>query len=166
MKKIIAFILVLACIGGLATACGEIASDITANVMEAAKKELETQVKEKVEEYKVTVVEMKTAFGDINDVDAEYQFYCAMLIKTDSEDSASTCAGALGKVFGKAGYEKQTDSKVESQYLTKQSITYSHSDFEGGNFYTVYVYVEDITKVVDMEAIKDKISDVAASIGK
>ena len=166
MKKIIALILVLACIGGVATACSEIASDITANVLEAAKKELETQVKEKVEEYKVTVVEMKSAFGDINDADAKNQFFCALLIRTESETSASTCADALKKVFGKAGYMMQVDSKVESEHLTKQTITYSHSDYEGGNYYTVYVYVEDITKVVDMEAIKDKISDVAASIGK
>jgi hypothetical protein len=166
MKKIIAFLLILACVGGLATACGEIASDITSSVLEAAKKELETQVKEKVAEYKVAVVEMKTAFGDINESSAENQFYCAVLIKTDSEESASTCSGALGKVFGKSGFEKQTSNKVESEFLTKQTITYNHADYEGGNYYTVYVYVEDITKVVDMEAIKDKLSDVAASIGK
>ena len=166
MRKLIAFLLVIACVAGIISACSEIASDITANVLDAAKKELETQIKEKVEEYKVTVVETKTAFGDINDVDAEYQFYCAFVICTESETSASTCADALGKVFGKAGYMVQTGSKVESQYLTKQTITYDNTDFEGGNYYTIYVYVEDITAVVDINAIKDKISEVAGSLGK
>ena len=166
IRKIIALFLVVACVGGVIAACGDIASDITANVLEAAKEELENQIKEKIEEYKVTVVETKTAFGIINDAGAEHQFYFALLIQTDSEDSASGCANAVGKLFGVSGYAAQTGSEVTSEYLTKQSITYDHDNFEDGNYYTVYVYVEDITKVVDLSAIKDKISNAAASIGK
>lgn len=162
IRKIIAIALIFACLSGLAVGCGEVASDITASVLEAARAELEAQVKAKIEEYKVTVVETKTAVGDINDSDAEYQFFFALLIQTDAEDSAAGCAAAVGKLFGEAGYMAQKDNFVSSEHLTKQFLTYKNSDYTAGNYYTVYVYVEDITKVVDMEAIKDKV----ASLGK
>lgn len=162
IRKIISLVLIFACLSGLAAGCGEVASDITANVLEAARAELENQVKAKIEEYKVTVVETKTAVGDINEDDAEHQFFFALLIQTDAEDSASGCATAISKLFGKSGYMVQKDNFVSSEHLTKQFLTYKHSDYSEGNYYTVYVYVEDITKVVDMEAIKDKI----ASAGK
>lgn len=162
IRKLIALILVAACVAGVAAGCGEIASDITANVLEAAKAELENQVKAKIEEYKVTVVETKTAVGNINDADAEHQFFFALLIQTDSEDSAAACADAVGKLFGTSGYMAQSDKAVNSEYLTKQFLTYNTTDYKEGNYYTVYVYVEDITKVVDIQALKDQL----ASIGK
>lgn len=162
IRKMIALILVAACLAGIAAGCGEIASDITANVLEAAKAELENQVKTKIQEYKVTVVETKTAVGDINDAEAQHQFFFALLIQTDSEDSASACADAVGKLFGTSGYMAQTDAFISSEYLTKQFLTYGNTDYSQGNYYTVYVYVEDITKVVDIQALKDQV----ASIGK
>ena len=147
-RKLMAFILVLSCTLCLFAGCGAV-GDIADNVLAAAKTELENQIKAKIEEYKVTVVETKTVFGQLND-DGKYQFCCAMLVQTNSEDSAADCAKGVGKLFGESGYVKQAGSTVENEHLVNKTITYDHTDFSEGNYYTVYVYVADMTKVVDL----------------
>lgn len=148
IRKMIAVLLAISCAVGLFAGCGAI-GDVADEVLAAAKTELEKQIKAKVEEYKVEVVETKTAVGKIND-DGKYQFYCAMLVKTNAESSAEDCAKAVGKLFGESGYVKQSGSDVVSDKLVHKTITYEHDDFEEGNYYTIYVYVEDVTKVIDM----------------
>ena len=151
MRKIIAFALIAACIMGLFAGCGDVVSEVADSVLTAAKAELEKQIQAKVQEYKVTVLETKTVFGDLNG--GKYQFYCAFLVQTDSESSASDCAEGLGKVFENSGFVKQTESKVQSDKLVNKEITYDNADFTADNYYTVYVYVEDVTKVVDLNKL-------------
>ncbi len=148
IRKIVAFVLMLACLMGCFAGCGDAVSDITDSVLSAAKTELENQVKAKIQEYKVEVVETKTVFGQLND-EGKHQFYCAILIKTNAESSAEDCANGVGKLFGTSGYVKQTGSQVESEYLVKKTVTYNQTDFSEDNYYTVYVYVADMTKVID-----------------
>lgn len=155
MRKMIAFILALAFIVCCFAGCGEAVSEVADSVLSAAKAELENQIKTKIEEYKVTVVETKTAVGKLNG-DGKYQFYCAILIQTNTESSAADCADGLGKVFGTTGYMKQTGSQVESEYLVNKTITYKQTDFSEDNYYTVYVYTEDLTKIVDLSSLTDK----------
>ena len=158
IRKFIAFVLVTACCIGLFIGCDAV-SDITDNVLAAAKEELVNQIQAKVEEYKVTVAEAKSAVGKLNDEGGKYQFYCAFLVQTNAESSAEDCANAMGKLFGESGYVVQAGSKVESKHLVHKSITYDHTDFSEGNYYTVYVYVADISKVIDLNAIADAIKD-------
>ena len=163
MKRIICLLLAAVCALGLLAGCNEVVSDIADNVLAAAKDELINQIKEKVEQYKVTVKETKAAVGTLNDEGGKHQFYCAILVQTNEESSAKDCADALGKVFGESGYMAQADSKVESDHLVHKTISYNTTDYSAGNYYTVYVYVSDITKIVDMNAIQDAIS---GAIGK
>lgn len=163
MKRIICLMLVLVLATSLFTGCGEAVSEVADNVLAAAKEELVNQIQLKVEEYKVTVKETKTAVGKLNDDGGKYQFYCAILVQTNTESSAKDCANALGKVFGESGHVAQTGSAVESEHLVHKTITYNHSDYSEGNYYTVYVYVADITKVVDLNAIKDAISSAVST---
>ncbi len=151
MRRIIAFTLMIACLLGCFAGCGGAVSEVADSVLEAAKAELENQIKAKIEEYKVTVVETKTAFGDLSG--GKYQFYCAILVQTNAESSAADCAEGLGKLFPNAGFVKQTGSQVESEQLVNKTITYGQTDFSADNYYTVYVYVEDITKVVDLSKL-------------
>ena len=58
MALVLTFVLVFSLCG-----CGEVVSDIAGNVADAAAKELEAQIKKTVEEYKVEVVEIKSAIG-------------------------------------------------------------------------------------------------------
>ena len=163
MKRIVSLLLALTLALGLFAGCGEAVSDVADNVLTAAKEELMKQIQEKVETYKVTVKETKAAVGTLNDDGGKYQFYCAILVQTNTESSAGDCADALGKVFGESGYDLQTGSAVKSEHLVHKTLAYDTEDYSGGNFYTVYVYVADITKVVDLNAIKDAISNAVGT---
>lgn len=147
MRKIIAWIMALACTVCLFAGCSDM-SDIAGNVLEAAREELVNQIKAKVEEYKVTVVETKTAVGKLNDDGGQYQFFCAILVQTNTESSAEDCANAMASLFGKAHYMAQSGSQVHSEFLIHKTITYDHTDFSAGNYYTIYVYAEDLTSIV------------------
>ena len=94
MRKIIAFALLIACLLGCFAGCGKAVSDVADSVLNAAKAELENQIKAKIEEYKVTVAEVKTAVGKLNG-DGKYQFYCAILVQTNTESGAADCAEGL-----------------------------------------------------------------------
>ncbi len=160
MRKLIGSLVILVVIVGviLCFVFGkDTVSDVAEKVMDAAKKELTEQIEEKLEEFGVEVVEVKPALGELNDDGGERQFFCAALVQTNSEDSAADCAKALKKVFGDADYMVQTDRKVEHDLLINKIITYKQKDFSEGNYYTVYVYVEDIEDIVDLDKLEKKI---------
>ena len=158
MKRMICLLLAAVCLMGLLAGCNGVVADVADNVLSAAKDELMAQIQEKVEQYKVTVKEMKSAVGTINDEGGKYQFYCAILVQTNEESSAADCAKALTAVFGQGGYMPQTASNVVSDKLVHKTLAYNTTDFSEGNFYTVHVYIPDITKIVDLQAIQDAIS--------
>lgn len=134
-------------------------TDIAGGVLAAAKEELGDQIEEKLAEYKVEVVETKTTAGKLNDDGGELQFYCAALIRTNSEKSAKDCAEALKKLFGETGYQIQTEKVVESEHLVYKTLTYNHEDYSAGNLYTVYVYADDVSEIIDLEAIAEKVKE-------
>ena len=144
MKRILSVLLCLALVLALA-GCGETVSDIAGNLLDAAKKELENQVKATLEKYKVSVVEIKTAAGHLNGEEKANQFFCAALVQSNSESVPQSCADALGKVFGEASVHPQSTSKLDSPYLVHKEITFDHTDFSAGNYYVIYVYSADIS---------------------
>jgi hypothetical protein len=153
MKKIVALLLatVLFCLTGC-----QVVGDIAGNVAEAASEELKKQVQQALQEHKVEVVELKTAVGKLNDEsDAKLQFFCAVLLKTNSQDSLNACVGTLGSLFPESGSVVQTQSKVESDHLVHKGITYDFTGFsEDQVYYTVYAYVPDISiKLPDLESM-------------
>ena len=152
IRKITALVLTVACLLCCFAGCSGTLTEIKDSVLAAAKTELENQIKAKIAENKVEVLETKTAFGKLND-DGKYQFFCAMLIQTNSEENASDCARTLGGLFGETSYQPQTGSAVEHEYLVYKTVTYSRTDFSEGNYYTIYVYVEDMTQVVDVSKL-------------
>ena len=154
MRKAIALLLALCCAVCLFSGCDAV-SEVTDNVLAAAREELMNQIRAKIEENKVTVVEAKSTVGKLNDAGGKYQFFCAMLVQTNSADSAENCAQAVAALFGRASYMAQTGSHVESQYLVHKTITYNHTDFSAGNYYTVFVYVEDLTAFIIPGGVTD-----------
>lgn len=149
IRKVVSLILVAVLLCGAFAGCG-LVEEIADSVVAAAKQELENQIKAKLEEQKVDAVEMKTAFGKLNDEGGEYQFFGAVLVKTDSQMLPQAAADALAKLFTDAGLVAQTGSKVENAHLVHKDITYDHSDFSDGTYYTIYVYTS-----LSMEALKD-----------
>lgn len=148
-RKWMAMLLVLCCLMGTLAGCVSV-GEIADSVVSAAKAELEKQIQDKIQEYKVSVVEMKTAFGKL-DGNGSYQFFCAVLVQSNSENSVSDCAKGMEKIAGVTGYMKQTTATVDSDHLQNKTVTYAHSDFSEDNYYTVYMYVADVTKIVDLK---------------
>ena len=75
-RKYISLILAAILLLTSLTGC-EVVSEIAGNVADAAMEELEAQVKETLETYKVEVVEIKTAVGKLNGSSGDIQFFCA-----------------------------------------------------------------------------------------
>lgn len=143
-RKSICFILTVALLLGVLSGCSVIGK-IFGNVAEAAKEELEKQVKEVMESYKVEVVEIKTAFGKLNgDDDRAMQFFYAALIRSDSEESVKKCLDAIKPLFEDAGYKAQTGKEVESDYLVHKTISFN-TEIDGSGYYLVYAYNSSLT---------------------
>ena len=157
MKKILALLLaaMLLCLSGC-SGFGDIVGNIAGNVAQAAEEELKNQIRQTLQEYKIEVVEMKTAVGKLNsETDSKLQFFCAVLITASSDQGLNACVSALQAVFPEAGSMKQTQSKVEHSHLANKGITYDFTGFSDGKaYYTVYAYVPDISiKLPDLESM-------------
>ena len=144
VRKVVSLVLAAFMLCGIFAGCNAV-GEIAGNVADAAMKELENQVKATLEKNKVNVVELKTAIGKLNDEGSEMQFFCAALVKSDTDTVVNGAAEAMGAVFEKSGGLVQTGSKVESEYLVHKDITFKHSDFSDGTYYVIYVYISDMS---------------------
>lgn len=144
VRKVVSLVLAAFMLCGIFAGCNAV-GEIAGNVADAAMKELENQVKATLEKNKVNVVELKTAIGKLNDDGSEMQFFCAALVKSDTDTVVNGAAEAMGAVFEKSGVLVQTGSKVESEYLVHKDITFKHSGFSDGTYYVIYVYISDMS---------------------
>ena len=127
--------------------CNEIVSEIAGNVADAALKELEEQVKETLQEYKIEIVEVKSSIGKLSDEsDSSSQFFCSVLVRSNSDALLSGAAGALNAVFDRTGVQVQSGSKIENDLLQNKSLSYNHTDFSTGNYYTIWAYTVSLTQ--------------------
>ena len=147
MKKVISLLLALVLSLGLFTGCNETTNKIASSVADAAMKELEVQVKAALEEHKLEVIEIKTAFGKLNDA-ADNQYFVAALIRAEKTDLIDASLAGLKYVFTDVGCFQETDSKIDSEHLVHKNLTYSRTDFSDATYYTVYAYYNDITKFI------------------
>ena len=147
MKKVISLLLALVLSLGLFTGCNETTNKIASSVADAAMKELEVQVKAALEEHKLEVIEIKTAFGKLNDA-ADNQYFVAALVRAEKTDLIDASLAGLKYVFTDVGCIQETDSKIDSELLVHKNLTYSRTDFSDATYYTVYAYYNDITKFI------------------
>ena len=162
-KKIAAVLCALGLLLSLA-GCGEVAGDIAGNVLEAAKKELENQVKATFEKYKVDVIELKTSVGKLNGASGNNQFFCAALVESDSDAIPQSVADNLSKLFHDAGICVQKGSRVDHPYLEHKEITYKYSDFdESKTYYTVWCYTDKLPGLEDLKNLVP--SESVAGVG-
>ena len=142
MRKLICGILCLVLVLGL---CGcSTVGELAQGAADAAVQELEKQVKQTLEKNKVEMVQMKTAFGKLNDDGGKLQMFCAVLIKAENETIVQGCVTALGSVFEEAAMARQTQSKVENDRLVHKEVVFDHSDFSDGTYYVVYGYTSSL----------------------
>lgn len=140
LSLLLAVVMTLALCG-----CGGTAGQIADSVMDAAMKELKNQVTALLEKNKLEVVELKTAFGKLNDDGSERQFFIAALIKSNSTDIPQSTADTMAKIFSDAGLTPQSASVLENEHLLLKDITFKHSDFSAGGYYVIWGYAADLT---------------------
>lgn len=127
--------------------CSGVVGDIAGNVADAALEELELQIREAVEEYKVEVVEVKSAVGRLNnESDSRMQFFCGVLVRSNSDALPKGGAAALEGLFEQSGIQKQTGSRIENEFLTNKTVSFKHTDFSSGDYYMIWVYSPSLTQ--------------------
>ena len=147
MRKFISVILILALTACLFAGCSDTTNKIAASVAEAAREELEVQLKAALEEHKLEVIEIKTAFGKLNDT-ADSQYFIAALVRTENTDIIEASLTGLNYVFTDTGCIPETDSTIDSEHLVHKELSYARTDFSDGTYYTVYAYYDDLAKFV------------------
>ena len=127
--------------------CGEIVGDIASNVAGAAVQELEAQIKEAVQTYSVDVVEIKSAVGKLNnDSESDLQFFCGVLVRSNSDKFPMSGAATLGKAFDEAGCHPWHKSEIDNDHLVNKKLTFKHSDFSTGDYYLIWFYTASFTE--------------------
>ena len=127
--------------------CGEVVGEIAGNVADAAAKELEAQIKETVEEYKVEVIEIKSAVGKLdNDFSSSQQFFCGVLVRSNSDALPMSVATTLGKIFEEAGCHPWHKSEIDNDHLVNKKLTFKHTDFSTGDYYLIWGYTSSLTQ--------------------
>ena len=149
-KKFMALVLALLMAASLA-GCGEVAGEIAGNVAEAAKKELENQIKQTFETYKIEILDMKSAVGKLNGESGDLQFFCAVLVQSDSPAVPQSAADTLSKLFHDAGISVQTGSKVENAYLEHKELTFKQEG-DGKTHYCVWFYTDRLPSLEDLKS--------------
>ena len=157
-KKVCAFILALGLLLALA-GCGEVAGEIAGNVADAAKKELENQLRKTFETYKIEILDMKTAVGKLNGEGGDIQFFCTVLVESDSPAIPQSAADTLGKIFHDAGIQVQTGTEIENTYLQHKTLSFKYDSFgDGKTYYAVWFYTDKLPSVEDLKQIADSLS--------
>ena len=126
-------------------ACGGTAGQIADSVMEAAMTELKNQVRQLLEQNKLEVVEIKTAFGKLNDEGGKYQFFIAALVKSQSTGVPQSTADTLDRIFSQAGLNPQSESALRNEHLVHKEITFKQTDFSSGDYYVLWGYAADLS---------------------
>ena len=157
-RKFWALFLALSLIVSLA-GCSRV-EQIADSVLDAAMQELKNQVKQVLEENKLNVVEIKTAFGQLNDSGSKYQFFIAALVKSNATGIPNTAAEAMNKIFTEAGLNSQTASALENSHLVHKNITFKQTDFSDGEYYVIWGYMDDLT--IELPDF----TEIASSLGK
>ena len=135
--------------------CDGVVGEIAGNVADVAVKELEAQIKATIEEYKVDVIEIKSTVGKLdNDFSSSQQFFCGVLVRSNSDALPMSVATTLGKIFEEAGCHPWHKSEIDNDHLENKTLTFKHTDFETGDYYLIWGYTSSLTQKLT-DALKD-----------
>ena len=156
MKFILRTLVLVLIVSLVLSSCGKV-GEIADSVIDAAVNELKNQVKQVLEENKLNVVEIKTAFGKLNDDGSKYQFFIAALVKSNATGIPNAAAEGMDKIFTEAGLNEQTASNLENAHLVHKDITFKHTDYTDGEYYVIWGYMGDLTiDLPNFEELKAK----------
>ena len=156
MKFILRTLVLVLIVSLVLSSCGKV-GEIADSVFDAAANELKNQVKQVLEENKLNVVEIKTAFGKLNDEGSKYQFFIAALVKSNATGIPNAAAEGMDKIFTEAGLNEQTAPNLENAHLIHKDITFKHTDYSDGEYYVIWGYMGDLTiDLPNFEELKAK----------
>ena len=93
------------------------------------------------EDSSIELLETRSVCGKLNGNGNGMQFYCAALVRSDSEENVKLLAESLSETFEIAGYCLQASPKIQSTYLQHTTMTFQQSiSYEDGDYYTIYIY--------------------------
>ena len=135
--------------------CDGVVGEIAGNVADVAVKELEAQIKATIEEYKVDVIEIKSTVGKLdNDFSSSQQFFCGVLVRSNSDALPMSVATTLGKIFEEAGCHPWHKSEIDNDHLENKTLTFKHIDFSSGDHYLIWGYTSSLTQKLT-DALKE-----------
>ena len=135
--------------------CDGVVGEIAGNVADAAARELEAQIKATIEEYKVEVIEIKSTVGKLdNDFSSSQQFFCGVLVRSNSDALPMSVATTLGKIFAEAGCHPWHKSEIDNDHLENKTLTFKHTDFSSGDYYLIWGYTSSLTQKLT-DALKE-----------
>ena len=156
MKFILRTLVLVLIVSLVLSSCGKV-GEIADSVIDAAVNELKNQVKQVLAENKLNVVEIKTAFGKLNDDGSKYQFFIAALVKSNATGIPNAAAEGMDKIFTEAGLNEQTAPNLENAHLVHKDITFKHTDYTDGEYYVIWGYMGDLTiDLPNFEELKAK----------
>ena len=156
MKFILRTLVLVLIVSLVLSSCGKV-GEIADSVIDAAVNELKNQVKQVLAENKLNVVEIKTAFGKLNDDGSKYQFFIAALVKSNATGIPNAAAEGMDKIFTEAGLNEQTAPNLENAHLVHKDITFKHTDYSDGEYYVIWGYMGDLTiDLPNFEELKAK----------
>ncbi len=142
MRKFMCILLVIALFAAMAgcSAAGEIAD----KVAQAAMEELKVQLQANFEKNKVEVLQVKSAFGKLNDEGGKLQLYLAFLVRTENSKQLEDLTNAMGNTFGQTGWRAQTGTAIESPHLVHKELSFDADKVaDPTNCYLVYLYIPE-----------------------
>lgn len=159
--RISALLLIMALLVTLA-GCGEVVGEIAGNVADAAKQELEKQIKQTFETYQTEILDMKSAVGKLGGDNGDIQFFCAVLVQSDSDAIPQAAADTLRKLFHDAGITVQTGPAIENAYLKHKSLSFKYDSFDDSlTYYSVWFYTDKLPSLEDLKDLKSSVSTEA-----
>ena len=91
----------------------------------------------------IELIETKSVYGKLNGNGNGVDFFGAVLIKADSEDSVNAAVARLKDTFRLVEYTPQRTNLLESPFLVHKTISFDHGfdTSDNSTYYSVYFIV-------------------------
>lgn len=87
------------------------------------------------------IIDKASVYGKLNGNGNGIQFFGAVLVEGESEESISTIVADLSGQYEEVGYAKQHNSEIKVKYLEHRTLQFSFSSFlENKQYYIIYFF--------------------------
>lgn len=101
------------------------------------------------------ILDKASVCGKLNGNGNGVQFFGAVLIEVNSEESVIQIANQLSEYFEEASYVRQQNNTIQSRHLEHRTLKFSYTQFSAEKiYYMVYFYESnhDLASLFDLDA--------------